>query len=88
MPDNDQSSIDDMPDGEDYEEVIRYLMRSGKSREVCVKSYAKAQREVSQATQALLGAIESGAVQATGINVATGKREIIPPNKYKVEHDA
>lgn len=76
---------DDMPDGEDYEEVIRYLMRNGKSREVCVKIYAEAQREVEQATQMLLNAIEDGSIQASGINVATGKREIIPPSKYKFE---
>ena len=78
------SEFDDMPDGEDYEEVIRYLMRSGKSRETCVKLYAEAQREVQQATQMLLNAIEDGSIQATGINIATGKREIVPPGKYQV----
>ena len=79
------NEYDDMPDGEDYEEVIRYLMRSGKSRKVCVKLYAEAQRQVKQATQMLLSAIQDGSVQATGINVATGKREIIPPGKYQIK---
>lgn len=81
----DPYNFDDMPDGDDYEEVIRYLMRSGKSRKFCVKAYAEAQREVSQATEMLLGAIANGSVQATGINVATGKREIISPGKYQIK---
>jgi len=81
----DPYNFDEMPDGDDYEEVIRYLMRSGKSRKTCVRLYKEAQREVSQATEMLLGAIANGSVQATGINVATGKREIISPGKYQIK---
>lgn len=62
-----------MPDDDqmNLSEVLDHIMRTtGKTRR--------------QAKAALLEKIESGELPATGINVATGKREIVPPGKYDV----
>ena len=56
------------------EEVLDHIMRTtGKTRR--------------QAKAALLEKIESGELPATGINIATGKRETVPPGKYEVAEE-
>ena len=54
------------------DEVLDHIMRvTGKNRR--------------QAKAALLEKIASGELPATGVNMETGKREIIPPGEYQIK---
>jgi hypothetical protein len=66
------------------DEVVAYLMRRcGISREEAAQNFREARREVDAAAGMLFAACASGAIEATGINSKTGKRETIPPSAFK-----
>ena len=81
---DDDIDVDNMTD----DEVVAYLMRRCDiTREQAMQNWQEACSEVRAATGVLFAAIVGGKIEATGINIETGKREVIPPHKFaRIRH--
>lgn len=65
------------------DEVIAFLMRHNDiTYEEAVQNWREACGAVQAAAEALFAACAEGVIEATGINIKTGKREVIPPCKF------
>lgn len=66
------------------DEVIAFIMRRCDiTREQATQNWREARDAVQAATEVLFAACAKGEIEATGINVKTGKREVIPPRAFR-----